>query len=146
MDFVGKPLEFAPYLGNAKREWSKAQENFLGLVEHWQSLCTEQFGGLVSVIQVNSKPELQGVVIDKAYAVELRPITVGESGFAEVVIKVLFSDAVHAEAGRFLVNRRGNVVKEDGTVLVDIDSDYGSFTIFTSIAKVVLETPYPKIV
>lgn len=146
MEFVQEPQEFASYLGNAKREWAKAQENFLGLVEHWQRLCVEHFGGLVSVVQVEAKPVLQGVVIDKGYAVELRPITVQGSGFGEVIIKVLFSDEVHAEAGRFLINRRGHVVKQDGTILVDVDSDFGSATIFTSIAKAVLETPYPKTV
>lgn len=146
MEFVEDPQEFASYLASAKREWTKAQENFLGLVEHWQRLGTEHFGGLVSIVQVDGKPVLQGVVIDKGFAVELRPIAVQGNGFGEVVIRVLFDDDLHTEAGRFLINRLGHVVKEDGTILVDVDSGYGSAIIFTSIAKAVLETPYPKAV
>jgi hypothetical protein len=144
MEFVQEPQNFAAFLGSAKRDWTKAEENFFALVEHWQGLCVNHFGGLISIIKVDEKSVLKGVVLNKSYSVELRPIAVQGKGFAEVVIKVLFSEREVCEAGRFLVDRRGSVVQEDGSVVVDADTDLGSAQIFTTIAKAVLETPYPS--
>ncbi|KFF82333.1 hypothetical protein [Pseudomonas syringae] len=144
MEFLQEPQNFAVILSSVKRDWAKAEENFFFLVGHWQGLCVNHFGGLISIIKVDEKSVLQGVVLNKSYAVELRPIAIKGKGFAEVVIKVLFSQHEVSEAGRFLVDRNGSVVQEDGSVVVDADTDLGSARIFTTIVNAVLETPYPS--
>lgn len=143
MDFVQDPERFTSYLGMVRRDWLKAVENFVELVESWGKLSGDFFPG-VTVRLSDDGCSFEGDVVGKHFTVEIKPLAFEKACFAEVLVYVKFSDDLRAEAARFLLNRRGFVVDGEGVIQVDTETGEGSASVFASIVSAVIQLPTPR--
>lgn len=141
MKFLDEPENYGMCLAQWKRDWSRATENFFYLAEHWEGISSRHYGSVVSVRKKDGANELEGAVFGKRFTVRLTPIVKAQVGYAEAVISLAEEGNRLNEAGRFLINREGSIVDDNGGVLVSAESDRGSVRMFASIVQAVLEQP-----
>ena len=84
-----------------------------------------------------------GDVLGKHFSIGIEPLASDKTCFAQVLVTVKFSGNTQFEVARFLLNRRGQVVGNDGTVQVDTEAEEGSARVFSSIIRTVIQQPAP---
>jgi len=141
MDFSRDPEAFSGYLNTVKRDWTGAAREFMGLLEHWQTITKQYYPDLVEIGAGEEANTIKGKVLGKAFLLELIPLAKDQVGYAEAVLSTSNSARVEVEIGRFLVRRDGTLVGADGDVLTDPMSNMYSYKIFTTILRDVVETP-----
>ena len=142
MDFTQDPEVITSYLAMLRRDWNKAKEGFVELSKHWESLGSEFFPG-VSMSRSTDGTTVAGDVLGKNFSIYIEPLASDKTCFAQVLVTVKFSGYTQFEAARFLLNRRGQVVGNDGTVQVDTEAEEGSARVFSSIIRTVIQQPAP---
>jgi hypothetical protein len=142
MDFTQDPEVITSYLAMVKRDWNKAKESFVELSKHWESLGSDFFPG-VSVNRSADGTTVTGDVLGKHFSINIGPLASDKACFAEVLVEVKFSGNAQFEAARFLLNRRGQVVDDEGAVQIDTESGEGSARVFASILRTVIQQPAP---
>ena len=142
MDFTQDPDEITSYLAMVKRDWNKAKESFIELSKHWEHLGSDFFPG-VSINRSADGATVTGDVLGKHFSINIVPLAFDKACFAQILIEVKFSGNAQFEAARFLLNRRGQVVDDEGTVQLDAETAEGSARIFSSILRTVIQQPAP---
>lgn len=141
MDFTQDPEEITSYLAIVNRDWNRAKDSFAELSKHWEGLGAEFFPG-VSINRSTDGSTVTGDVLGKNFSIEIGPLAFDKACFAQVLVKVKFSET-QFEAGRFLLNRRGQVVDNQGAVVVDTESGEGSARVLASIIRLIAEHSAP---
>lgn len=139
MDFSNSTDEFPSYLMQAKRSWDQASDYILGLAGHWQELSSHQASSFVTIEAAPDRRAIQGSIFNKAFSLDLSPLTKDGQAYAEAILSVRKLDGKMHAIGSFLVERGWNIKDYSGALLVDAGGPHPSYKLYTEIVRAVIE-------
>ena len=139
-DFDYDEDNFAKDLHKAQTGFQKAKEHFFDLVEHWQQLTEARFSSYLRISGESVSNKASGDVLGKPFTLHLSQICKGDHGLAVVLLSLTDNvKGTSLELDRFYINVSGDVVTEEGKVLLDSRDDKASIRLFYAILRRILK-------